>query len=243
MSLAASQPMVEGVISQSISAPVTACKAGDAGVIVTATPIYHHLMLGIDLRALTPPDAHEKMIKARAKLGELDCRLCKLARSNDPDMMETLATVKKERCTTMHFMQVLETATGISSLFSPEVYIPPKPASAPPTSISLTFSSGDVATSVNTDKSQNQAQEKRSLEAEPSDSDENSDWTTVGRKQKSDKKAKISKISDEESDMETNIENTNSKSIKKQNIPPFFTIPPPAWHTMISQIIFNRKYI
>lgn len=45
--------------------------------------------------------------------------------------------------------------------------------------------------------------------------------------------------------METNIENLNSRSVKKPNISPFFIILPPAWHTMISQIktLIDNRFI
>lgn len=41
--------------------------------------------------------------------------------------------------------------------------------------------------------------------------------------------------------MEINKENTDSKPVKKPNIPPFFIIPPPAWHTTILQIEHRFK--
>lgn len=117
----------------------------------------HHLLPGVDLLSLPTADAHEKIIKCHAKLGEYDCRLFKV-KSDDPAVAETRTTLMKDRHISLQFMQVLELTPGVSILFAPEAYNPPTPASSTPISVTLSSSSGDVATSAVADMNQNHAQ-------------------------------------------------------------------------------------
>lgn len=130
-------PGASGESSQPNLAPLSASKA--AGVLRENNyqPVFHHLVPEIDLRGLTQVEAHVRMIKMRARLGEYNCRIHNLRKlsPDDPTLPETRMSVLKEKHNIVQFIQILETTTGIFMFFTADAYIPPKPTPDTPITV------------------------------------------------------------------------------------------------------------
>lgn len=103
-------PGASGESSQPNLAPLPASKA--AGVLRgnNYQSVFHHLVPEIVLRGLTQVEAHVRMIKMRARLGEYNCRVLNLRKlsPDDPTLPRTRTSLLKEEHNIVQFIQVLE---------------------------------------------------------------------------------------------------------------------------------------
>lgn len=119
-------PSALGESCQPNLVPFLTSKADEVLREINYQPAIHQLLPDVDIRGLTQIEAHERMIRMHARLGEYDFRILNLRKlsPDEPSLPEARTSLLKERHNIMQFMQVLETTSGISMFFT-TVPMPP----------------------------------------------------------------------------------------------------------------------